>query len=99
MSGSEPPVSLRPPPFEPPLQRFCRLARPAPHQKILDFKVLVEVRPVDAGASSDELPVGSFHRCPVSQAGVPRDWHGEDTAVHEVDDKGFLAESDTFRAN
>jgi hypothetical protein len=62
--------------FKPP-----RFARPAPGDKAGDTDVLIEVRPVNALAATDEAPIGTLGGGPVGQTREPTEWHRNRAAV------------------
>jgi hypothetical protein len=49
---------------------------------------------MNAETTAGEAPVGALRRSGGKKARIPDQWHGDGTAVQEIDDKGVLGEPD-----
>src|ERR1019366_2950481 len=79
------------PPLEPPPKRILRLTRPAARQEALHADILIQIRPVDPFAASNETPVGALRSGPVCQTREPGEWHRDRSAIRKVHDHPIVA--------
>jgi hypothetical protein len=85
------PLAGRFPPLEPPAKRLLRLTRPATRYETLHTDIFIQIWPVDPLATGNEPPVGPLRRCPVRQAGEPREWHRDRPAIRKFRDQSIIA--------
>jgi hypothetical protein len=78
--------------LQPFLEGTLCLAGGASGWKASDTNVFVEVRPVDAFATTDQTPVRTLRGRPMSKAGVPRQRDANGAAVDEIDDQSIVCD-------
>lgn len=84
----------RSPLLQPAAEAVLALSAPAACQQSLGPDVLVEFGPLDGIAAADQDSVGSFLGRSVSEAWVPRQRHGEGTAIREANRQVGLGDLD-----
>ena len=67
--------------------------RSACREQSSDRKILVDVRPVNACAATQELPVGTRGRGGVLQPGEPSQWYHDRASISKQDAKRFSGEA------
>jgi hypothetical protein len=67
------------------------LAGPTARQQAFHADILVQVRPMDSYAATNETPIGPLRWRPVRQARKPSQRHGNGPAIGKIDDQRLIA--------
>jgi hypothetical protein len=76
---------------EPPAKRLLRLAGFATRQETRHADIFIQLRPVDALATSNQTPVGALRWRPACQSREPSEGHRDRPAIREVNGQSIIA--------